>query len=58
MQIFAGPEVKDMPGHLMLYPYSIDASGAVTAVQDLIPDTKRAKVCGSKSISLPCQLTT
>ena len=58
LQIFAGPEVRDMPGHLMLYPYSVDEAGNITAVQELIPDTKKAKVLGSKSISLPCQLTT
>ncbi len=45
MQTFAAPEVKDMTGHLMLYPYSIAEDGAVTALgAEMIPDTKTAKV--------------
>ena len=58
LQVFAGDEVKDMPGHLMLYPYAVDNAGVVTAVTEFIPDTKKAKVLGTRSISLPCPLTT
>ena len=47
-----------MPGHLMLYPYAVDKAGVVTAVTEFIPDTKKAKVLGARSISLPCPLTT
>ena len=47
-----------MPGHLMLYPYAVDKAGAVTAVTDLIVDSKKAKTLGQKSATLPCQLTT
>ena len=47
-----------MPGHLMLYPYTVDQAGAVTAVTDLITDSKKAKTLGQKSATLPCQLTT
>ena len=58
LQVFAGAEVKDMPGHLMLYPYAVDQDGVVTAVTEFIPDSKKAKVLGQRSISLPCPLTT
>ncbi len=58
LQVFAGDEVKDMPGHLMLYPYAVDQAGVVTAVTEYIPDSKKAKVLGQRSISLPCPLTT
>lgn len=47
-----------MASHLMVYPYAIDAAGGVTAMQEMIPDSKKARVCGSKSLSLPCPLTT
>ncbi len=47
-----------MPGHLMLYPYAVDQAGAVTAVTDLITDSKKGKTLGQKSATLPCQLTT
>ena len=57
-QVFAGDEVKDMPGHLMLYPYRVDQTGTVTAVTELIPDSKKAKTLGQRSATLPCPLTT
>lgn len=44
-QVFAAPEVQDMAGHLMIYPYQIDEDGAVTYLGgEMIPDTKTAKV--------------
>ena len=58
-QVFAAPEVADMQGHLMLYPYDVDVNGNVTALgAEMIPDTKKAKVLGAKSMGLPCALTT
>ena len=47
-----------MPGHLMLYPYAVDQAGGVTAVTELIPDSKKAKILGQRSTALPCPLTT
>lgn len=59
MQVFAAPEVADMQGHLMTYPYDVDVNGTVTALgAEMIPDTKKAKVLGGKSAGLPCALTT
>jgi len=58
-QVFAAPEVADMQGHLMVYPYNVDVHGNVTALgAEMIPDTKKARVLGTKSIGLPCPLTT
>mmetsp|Transcript_18608 Transcript_18608/g.56169 ORF Transcript_18608/g.56169 Transcript_18608/m.56169 type:complete len:842 (-) Transcript_18608:570-3095(-) len=57
--VFAAPEVAEMQGHLMVYPYDIDANGNVTALgAEMLPDTKKARVLGMKSIGLPCPLTT
>lgn len=59
VQAFSGREVTDMAGHLMVYPYSVDDKGTVTALgEEMIPDTKKARVLGVKSMGLPCPLTT
>jgi len=43
--VFAAPDVQDMAGHLMIYPYQIDENGAVTYLgSEMIPDTKTARV--------------
>ena len=45
LQVYSGPEVADMAGHLMVYPYHVSETGAVTYLgSEFLPDTKTAKV--------------
>jgi Phospholipase D C terminal len=49
LQVYSGPEVADMAGHLMVYPYHISETGAVTYLgSEFLPDTKTAKVTGQQ----------
>jgi len=56
-ELFAGNEVREMDcGHIMRYPYRIDSSGNVTAVQPFFPDTT-APICGVLSTLIPSHIT-
>ena len=45
LQVYSGPEVADMAGHLMVYPYHVSETGAITYLgSEFLPDTKTAKV--------------
>lgn len=45
LQVYTGPEAKDMAGHLMVYPYSVSENGTVSYLgSEMLPDTKTAKV--------------
>lgn len=44
-QVYAGPETKDLAGHLMVYPYHVSENGSVSYLgSEMLPDTKTAKV--------------
>ena len=45
LQVYSGLEVADMAGHLMVYPYHVSETGAITYLgSEFLPDTKTAKV--------------
>lgn len=45
LQVYSEPEVADMAGHLMVYPYHVSETGAITYLgSEFLPDTKTAKV--------------
>eukprot|EP00996_Jenningsia_fusiforme_P002982 NODE_3789_length_915_cov_44.516166_g3484_i0.p1 GENE.NODE_3789_length_915_cov_44.516166_g3484_i0~~NODE_3789_length_915_cov_44.516166_g3484_i0.p1 ORF type:complete len:250 (-),score=44.99 NODE_3789_length_915_cov_44.516166_g3484_i0:164-805(-) len=52
---YVGDEVVDLPGHLLIYPYTIDQDGTVTATVENFPDSS-APVLGQEQ-SLPNLLT-
>ena len=57
--LFSGPEVVDLPGHLLRYPIEITPDGMVTEIPDVpcFLDTK-ASIMGKPSSFLPHTLTT
>lgn len=49
-----GPQGNvDMQGHLMLYPYLIEADGTVTSRGETLPDLPKVKVVGQSALLLP-----
>lgn len=43
----------DIKGHLLLYPYVVDAGGSITGRTETLPDFPKVKVVGQSAIVLP-----
>jgi phospholipase D1/2 len=57
-KLFASKTVRELNGHLLMYPYVVGSDGVVSARRECFPDTcANAKVLGTYDPTVPELLT-